>query len=81
MEEKIISKVLSAQGRLNYDVIYQKKSAHEWLEELYAGKVKILDADGWRYNDGVTLDSPINKKEFMRRFNECTVSGLVGTII
>lgn len=71
--DEIKSKVLSEQGRKNWDNIFKKQSAWKWLEELYYGKYTILDPDGWRYNDGITMDTPISKSEFHRRFNESTV--------
>lgn len=76
MNEKIISKVYSAQGRENYDNIFKKKNAYEWCEELYGRRDIILNPDGFRGHDGVTMDTPISKKEFERRFNHCTVNHL-----
>lgn len=72
--DEIKSKALSEQGRKNWDNIFKKQSAWKWLEELNYGKYTILDPDGWRYNDGITMDTPISKSEFHRRFSESTVS-------
>lgn len=70
----IKSKILSAEGRKNHDRIFSKKSAYEWLKDE---KVTVLDPDGWRWNDGVTMDSPISYKEFQKRLVHCTVMGLI----
>jgi hypothetical protein len=72
--DEIKSKILSSQGRQNHDRIFAKKSAHEWLKDE---AVTMMDPDGWRYNDGVTLDTPISYKEFQKRLVHCTVSGLI----
>ncbi len=66
----IKSKALSKQGQENWEKIYAKKSAHEWLKGEI---VEILDPDGWRFKDGVTLDTPISYKDFCYRINLCTV--------
>lgn len=71
--DEIKSKALTAAGRENYDRIFAKKSAHEWLKDE---NITILDPDGWRYDDGVTMDTPISHKEFQKRLVQCTVSGL-----
>jgi len=72
--DEIKSKILSAQGRENHDRIFAKKSAYEWLK---GETVTVLDADGWRDNDGVTMDTPISYKEFQKRLVRCTVMGLI----
>lgn len=72
--DEIKSKALTAAGRENYDRIFAKKSAHEWLKDE---NVTILDPDGWRYDDGVTMDTPISYKEFQKRLVQCTVIGLI----
>jgi hypothetical protein len=72
--DEIKSKALTASGRENYDKIFAKKSANEWLK---SESVKILDPDGWRWDDGVTLDTPISYSEFQKRLVHCTVSGLI----
>ena len=71
--DEIKSKGLSKQGRNNWDRIFKKQSAYDWLKELKYEKYTILDPDGWRYHDGITMDTPISKSEFHRRFNESTV--------
>lgn len=71
---EIKSGVYSERGRNNHDRIFAKKTAAEWLEFLpeYKGTT-ILDPDGWRYNDGVTLESKISYSEFIRRLSESTI--------
>ena len=72
--DEIKSKILSSQGRQNHDRIFAKKSAHEWLKDE---AVTMMDPDGWRWNDGVTMDTPISYSEFQKRLVHCTVSGLI----
>lgn len=48
------------------------KTGLEWAQEY---SIKIIDPDGWRRNDGVTLDvSLITEDEFVERIAQCTVS-------
>lgn len=56
----------------NWDKIYAKKTAHQWLETI--PDIIILDPDGWRYDD-VTMDTPIKWSEFQKRLNESTIIG------
>lgn len=72
--DEIKSKALSQKGRDNWDNIFKKQTAWDWLKELDYGKYTILDPDGWRYDDGVTMDTPITKSDFFTRFNASTVS-------
>jgi hypothetical protein len=67
--DEIKSKSLSSKGRENWDKIFAKKPATEWAEMK---KIVILDPDGFRYDDGVTVHTPISYSEFSRRINECT---------
>lgn len=73
--DAIKSGVYSSEGRFNYDLIFGKKTAEEWIDfhPDYQG-AQILDPDGWRYDDGVTLDTKISFNEFKRRFSQCTAS-------
>jgi hypothetical protein len=74
---EIKSGILSAEGRANWDKAFAKKSAAEWIvDEPFIDR--ILDADGWREGDGVTIDTPVSYKEFCRRINLSTV---IGTLI
>jgi hypothetical protein len=70
MSEEIKSRAFSEQGRKNYDHIFVKKSAHKWAEE---SGIKILDPDGFRWDDGVNMDSLISYSEFQKRLNHCTI--------
>lgn len=60
----------SKQGRENHDLIFAKRSALEWAEKE---NVKILDPDGFRNDDGVTVETPISYSEFKKRLNYCTI--------
>lgn len=75
--DKIQTKgILSEQGRKNWDNIFKKQDAESWRKELYP-HLTIYDPDGWRYKDGVTLETPISRVEFERRLSECTCLGHV----
>jgi len=73
---EIISRVYSAQGRDNWETIFGKKSAFQWMEHLYGDSNLIMDADGWPGDDGVYLDTPITRSDFNTRFNHCTIRNL-----
>jgi hypothetical protein len=47
-----------------------KKTALEWA--TIAGTT-IIDPDGWRKKDGVTLDTPIDIIDFASRLSESTI--------
>jgi hypothetical protein len=71
--DSIISKVLSQAGRDNWDNIFgPKKTANEWILHNNLS-IKILDADGWRRDDGVTLDTPISESDFNMRLSLSTI--------
>lgn len=55
----------------NWDKIYAKKNAHEWLKTL--PEIKMIDPDGWKYDD-ITMDTPINWYEFQKRLNKSTIT-------
>jgi len=68
----IQSRSLSKQGRDNWDNIFGvKKPAWEWLKEV--PHISILDHDGWRHDDGVTLENKITREDFNYRLSQCTV--------
>lgn len=46
------------------------KTGRQWALDL---GVRILDPDGWRRADGVTLDDPIRRLDFELRLMESTV--------
>lgn len=79
MNEKIMSRVLSKTGRDNWDNIFQpKKTSRAWLNEMI-NPPTILDADGWREKDGVTLDTHITQTDFNRRLNCSTLMNTIPT--
>lgn len=47
------------------------KTGLEWAAEH---GIVIYDPDGWRHNDGVTVNTLISEHEFWRRVMESTVS-------
>ena len=69
--DEIKSKALSKEGRDNWDRIFKKQSAYDWLKELGYNENAIIDPDGWRY-DEVTLETPITRSDFFNRFNQST---------
>ena len=72
--DEIKSGIYSKQGRFNYELIFSKKSAQEWIEFLPEYRnYRILDPDGWRWDDGVNLETKVSYSEFIKRFNHCTV--------
>jgi hypothetical protein len=46
------------------------KTGRQWAADL---GVTILDPDGWRLADGVTLDDPITRLDFERRLIVSTI--------
>lgn len=70
--DEIKSKILSEEGRQNHDKIFAKKSAHEWLKND-PSVIIMHDPDGWRFGDGIDMDTPITYTEYVRRLNYCTI--------
>jgi len=68
--DEIKSKVLSKQGRENWDRAFTKKTAIEWakLEEII-----ILDTYGFRDGDEITIDTLISYAEYSKRIPFATV--------
>lgn len=58
--KEIKSKILSKNGRNNWDKIFSKKTAYEWAE---IDNIKIKD-DGWD-----TPDMPIKYTEFLEKLS------------
>ena len=50
------------------DHIFTKKTAHEWLKET-PEDIWIMSPDGWEWDDGVTMDTPIKRSDFNNRLN------------
>ena len=70
--DAIASKILSKEGRDNWDNIFRpKKTANEWIAHNNLN-IKILDADGWNQGDGVTFDTPISESDFNTRLSLST---------
>lgn len=70
---EIKSKVLSREGRENWDNIFGKKSAFQWMEQLYGDSNIVKDINGWPGKDSVYLDTPITRADFDERFAKCTL--------
>ena len=56
----------------------EMKSAHEWLKDPRVQDrpdrpFRIMDPDGWRRSDGVTLDDPISLQDFQERLMRSTI--------
>jgi len=49
------------------------RTGTDWAE--YYG-IAIMDPDGWRRNDGVTMETPITLLDFANRVWECTLMGV-----
>ena len=67
--------VNSEKFRSNYDKIFKaKKSSRDWCQEIFGVDIdrKVLDPDGWRYNDGVDYDTPITRLDFNTRLSVST---------
>lgn len=68
--DEIKSKTLSKQGRENWDIVFAKKTAIEWAE---LDEIVILDPDGFRDSDGITIETPISYTEYNKRIAFATV--------
>jgi hypothetical protein len=54
-----------------WERIYAKKNAHEWAAKE---GIEIVDYDGWRLNDGVTLDTPTTYSDFNKRLSYSNIN-------
>jgi hypothetical protein len=68
--DEIKSKVLSKEGRENWDKAFAKKTAIEWAK---LDDTIILDPDGFREDDGITIETPISYSEYSKRIPFATV--------
>jgi len=68
--DEIKSKVLSKQGRENWDKAFTKKTAIEWAK---LDEIIILDPDGFRDGDGIAIDTLISYAEYSKRIPFATV--------
>lgn len=55
-----------------------KKSAYEWLKDPEVQDrpgmaMSICDPDGWRHDDGVTMETAITFDDFIERLAQSTV--------
>ena len=55
-----------------WDKAFAKKTSHEWLKET-PEVVRIVNPNGWEWDDGVTMDTPIKWSDFNNRLNQSTV--------
>lgn len=67
----IITNPINSAYSDGWDLIYAKKSAHDWLKSM--PEIQITDPDGWKYDDGVTLDTHIKYSDFCKRLNESKI--------
>ena len=67
--DEIKSKTPTKDYRDNWDLIFNKKNSFEWLKELYNDEYIFEDMSGWNLEDGVTIDSSINKRDFHYRLS------------
>lgn len=49
------------------------RTGAEWAKRY---GITIMDPDGWRRNDGVTMETPITLLDFANRVWECTIMGV-----
>lgn len=53
------------------------KTGRQWAKQH---GIVIQDPDGWRYNDGVCLDTYITEEDFWLRAMQCTISLLAESL-
>lgn len=56
-----------------WDRAFAKKTAHEWMQHTDFRSYELLDPDGWRVGDGITMDDKITYNDFCNRFAQSTV--------
>lgn len=59
-------------SRDGWDRIFGKKTAEEWLQMPEFAGIIILDDDGWRRDDGITINDKISYKDFDERLSVST---------
>lgn len=69
--DPIKTKPFSSSYGDSWERIYLKKP-QQWLELLYPDCI-VKSPDGFRWDDGVTWETPIKKKEFEKRLPYCTM--------
>ena len=68
--DTIASRISTPMYRKGWDLIFAKKTAIEWAK--FDGIV-ILDPDGFRYDDGITAETPISYAEYSKHITFSTV--------
>ena len=68
--DTIASRISTPKYRKGWDLIFAKKTANEWAQ---LDKIIILDYDGFRENDGITVETPISYAEYSKRIPFATV--------
>jgi hypothetical protein len=76
--DQIKSKTSTRDYRDNWDMIFKKRTAFQWLGELYDDEYIFEDMSGWNLDDNITSHTPINKRDFDYRL---TLSKIVPKLI
>lgn len=76
--QEIKTKPQTSKYAEGWDRIFAKKTAYEWLSSMPG--VVVYDPDGWRMNDGVTMETPIKWSDFQYRLNMSTCMGLINLV-
>ncbi len=69
--DEIKSKILSKQGRDNWDIVFAKKTAIEWAK---LDEIVTLDPESFENGDGITIETPISYTEYSKRIASSTPS-------
>ena len=70
----IQSKPFSSAYGNGWENIFLKKP-QDWLDLLYPNLI-VRSHDGFRWDDGVTWETPMRREEFEKRLSYCTVLGV-----
>ena len=68
--DTIASRISTPMYRKGWDLAFAKKTAIEWAE---LDEIVILDPDGFRYDDGITIETPISYAEYSKRIPFSTI--------
>ena len=68
--DTIASRISTPMYRKGWDYIFAKKTAIEWAK---LDEIVILDPDGFRYDDGITVETPISYAEYSKRIPFSTI--------
>ncbi len=69
--DEIKSKILSKQGRDNWDIVFAKKTAIEWAK---LDEIVTLDPESFENGDGITIETPISYTEYSKRTSSANPS-------